>query len=182
MAHVLYRFYSATGQLLYVGITMNPSQRFKSHRDTKDWWGDVAGISIENYDTREDLENAERRAIQVEHPLHNIIRAKPRVQVHTVQEPTPTPDPEPMPDLSNLFGPPASSVFAGLFNRNREEDPYVVAQRERYRAMLACTLCDSDGYLGKSVCVHVDPDPERAREARRQVQKDSLQVIPGGDS
>lgn len=38
MAHVLYRFYGATGQLLYVGITMNPVQRFRSHRGTKDWW------------------------------------------------------------------------------------------------------------------------------------------------
>lgn len=80
--HVLYRFYSATGQLLYVGITMSPPDRFKSHRDTKAWWAEVAGITVENYESRGDLEKAERRAIQVERPLHNVVHngnRKPRV-------------------------------------------------------------------------------------------------------
>lgn len=80
--HVLYRFYSATGQLLYVGITMSPPDRFKSHRDTKEWWAEVAGITVENYDSRGDLEKAERRAIQVERPLYNVVHngnRKPRV-------------------------------------------------------------------------------------------------------
>lgn len=71
--NVLYRFYSATGQLLYVGITMNPPSRFKAHRDSKEWWGEVSGITVENYDSRSDLERAERRAIQVERPLYNIV-------------------------------------------------------------------------------------------------------------
>jgi len=73
MTHVLYRFYSATGQLLYVGITMNPPERFKGHRDQKDWWDRVSGITVETYSSREELQRAERRAIQVEHPQYNII-------------------------------------------------------------------------------------------------------------
>lgn len=72
-AHVLYRFYSATGQLLYVGITMSPPDRFKSHRKTKEWWESVSGITVESYDSRDDLVRAERRAIQVERPLHNVV-------------------------------------------------------------------------------------------------------------
>ncbi len=72
-AHVLYRFYSATGQLLYVGITMNPPRRFKNHRDSKSWWDQVSGITVENYASRSELEQAERRAIQVERPLHNVV-------------------------------------------------------------------------------------------------------------
>jgi predicted GIY-YIG superfamily endonuclease len=71
-AHVLYRFYSATGQLLYVGITMNPPQRFKNHRESKVWWDQVSGITVETYGRRSELEQAERRAIQVEKPLHNV--------------------------------------------------------------------------------------------------------------
>ncbi|OBB15481.1 hypothetical protein A5731_00500 [Mycolicibacterium conceptionense] len=185
MSHVLYRFYSTTGQLLYVGITMNPPQRFKKHRDTKDWWTEVAGISIENYDTREDLENAERRAIQVEHPIHNVVRAKPKHQPQPVPEPEPGPDPEPMPDLTHLFGSPAESVsgiFGRLFGRRDDwRERHAETRRQRWDAIRACSLCDSDGYLGKSVCVHVDPNPGRAQEARRQVQKGRLQVIQGGD-
>ena len=71
--HVLYRFYSATGQLLYVGITMRPPERFKSHRDTKRWWSEVSGITVENYSNRVELERAERRAIQVERPQYNVV-------------------------------------------------------------------------------------------------------------
>lgn len=72
-AHVLYRFFSKTGQLLYVGITMNPPERFKAHRQEKAWWGQVAGITCESYDNRSDLMAAERRAIQVERPKHNVV-------------------------------------------------------------------------------------------------------------
>lgn len=74
--HVLYRFYSATGQLLYVGITMNPPNRFKSHRDSKEWWGLVSGITVENYRSRKELMQAERRAIKVERPKYNIVHNK----------------------------------------------------------------------------------------------------------
>jgi predicted GIY-YIG superfamily endonuclease len=70
--HVLYRFFNATGQLLYIGITMNPPQRFRDHRESKEWWTEVAGITVENYPNRTALADAERRAIKVEHPLHNV--------------------------------------------------------------------------------------------------------------
>lgn len=71
--NVLYRFFSRTGQLLYVGITMNPPERFKAHSQTKVWWAQVAGITCESYDNRADLLAAERRAIQIERPEHNVV-------------------------------------------------------------------------------------------------------------
>ena len=49
--HVLYRFFDASGNLLYVGITCNPSGRFSDHR-TKNWWRDVANITLEHADSR----------------------------------------------------------------------------------------------------------------------------------
>lgn len=71
--HVLYRFYDAAGLLLYVGITCNPPQRFREHRDSKDWWTEVERVTLQHYRNRENLARAERRAIRDEHPLHNII-------------------------------------------------------------------------------------------------------------
>jgi len=71
--HVLYRFYSATGQLLYVGITMSPPKRFAQHSKDKSWWGEVSGITVETFISREELELAERRAIQVERPKYNVV-------------------------------------------------------------------------------------------------------------
>lgn len=70
--HALYRFYSATGQLLYVGITNNPGVRFQQHQQGKQWWHEVSGISVERCPSREDALAAETRAIAVEHPLYNL--------------------------------------------------------------------------------------------------------------
>lgn len=72
-SHVLYRFYDAAGQLLYVGITCNPPQRFREHRDSKDWWTEIGQITLCHYRNRTELTKAETRAIQDEHPLHNIV-------------------------------------------------------------------------------------------------------------
>lgn len=69
--HVLYRFFSSTGQLLYIGITMNPPNRFKAHQSDKNWWTLVAGITVENYSSRAELAAAEKRAISVERPAYN---------------------------------------------------------------------------------------------------------------
>lgn len=72
-AHALYRFYSATGELLYVGITLNPSARWKRHRRDKPWWSEVARITLETHPDRPAVLAAERAAIETEHPQHNVV-------------------------------------------------------------------------------------------------------------
>jgi hypothetical protein len=84
--HVLYRFFNATGQLLYVGITMNPPRRFKDHRRVKGWWEEVAGITVENYANRQELAAAERRAIHVERPLYNVVHSNANAAVLNLRE------------------------------------------------------------------------------------------------
>ncbi|OBS01887.1 hypothetical protein A9W98_18060 [Mycobacterium gordonae] len=69
--HVLYRFYSQTGQLLYVGITNDPHQRFAAHGIEKPWWPRVADIKIERLNSREELAAAELEAIRTENPRYN---------------------------------------------------------------------------------------------------------------
>lgn len=69
--HTLYRFYDDAGGLLYVGITCSPSRRFGQHRREKSWWSDVAQIHLEQFETRADLMEAERAAIETEKPLLN---------------------------------------------------------------------------------------------------------------
>jgi predicted GIY-YIG superfamily endonuclease len=72
-SHVLYRFFDAGEQLLYIGITANPPQRFKAHQTEKGWWDAVSGIRIETFESRAQLVEAERVAIQAERPLYNIV-------------------------------------------------------------------------------------------------------------
>lgn len=70
--HALYRFYNDSGQLLYTGITNNPERRFTEHAKEKHWWTNVRGISIDWYDDRDSVLTAEKRAIRIENPLHNV--------------------------------------------------------------------------------------------------------------
>lgn len=197
--HVLYRFYSATGQLLYVGITMNPSTRFKQHRKTKDWWGEVIGITLEHYESRDELARAERRAIQVERPLHNVIHSK----VQHKPNPKPAPKPDPVEssavddEITKLFAPPpaptptATQMFSGLFTRNTPPERQVNEDGSprfpRLEAVLACVLCDDMGYKGMVVCDHIDRSEggwyrEKRLAERRVALKQELKVIPGGDA
>lgn len=89
---MLYRFYDADNVLLYVGITMNPSQRWKSHSEEKAWWFDVATVRSQRFDSREEVLKAERQAIRSERPLHNVVHnappaaPKPKREVVTVKE------------------------------------------------------------------------------------------------
>lgn len=79
----LYRFYDATGQLLYVGITADPGARWPSHAREKTWWHEVRGITVETYPDRGTVLAAETRAIAVEHPRYNLQRPSLPSQRHS---------------------------------------------------------------------------------------------------
>jgi hypothetical protein len=68
----LYRFWSTSGLLLYVGITKDPPKRLSQHKGDKPWWTEVATVTIENYGSREEASAAERAAIRSEEPLYNV--------------------------------------------------------------------------------------------------------------
>jgi hypothetical protein len=67
----VYRFFGADKGLLYVGVTDEPKRRFRKHAKAAVWWPDVAGRSIDWFDSRSDALVEEARAIREENPLHN---------------------------------------------------------------------------------------------------------------
>lgn len=69
--HCLYRHYDAEGALLYIGISSSLAHRIEAHRRASDWFPLVVSISVQHFDTREALEEAERAAIVAEKPPHN---------------------------------------------------------------------------------------------------------------
>jgi hypothetical protein len=71
--HALYRFYDATGTLLYIGITADPGSRWRSHAHDKPWWHEIATITIEPHPDRAAVLDAEECAIRSERPRHNIV-------------------------------------------------------------------------------------------------------------
>lgn len=67
----LYRYLSADGRLLYVGVSLNAALRAGAHR-LRPWWHEVATITVEHYDDRGAALDAERRAILTERPAYNV--------------------------------------------------------------------------------------------------------------
>ena len=68
----MYRLFSQTDDLLYVGITNDPRGRFLSHRSDKSWWGNVFRASITTFPSWEEAAAAEIAAIVEETPKYNI--------------------------------------------------------------------------------------------------------------
>lgn len=68
----LYRLYSQDGTLLYVGVSLQPSQRLTTHQ-SRTWWPSVARVDVEQYPTKAAAMAAERAAIINEAPTYNII-------------------------------------------------------------------------------------------------------------
>ena len=81
--HELYRFYDASGDLLYVGITGSVRLRTSRHRTTQPWWDLVATMTVQRFETRAESEIAERIAIRDEDPVFNGTRASFRSLVET---------------------------------------------------------------------------------------------------
>lgn len=77
----LYRFFDCNDDLLYVGISLSPLNRWAQHKADKPWIEDVASTTIDWHDTRAEALEAERRAIIEEHPLYNV--------THNTGRPTP---------------------------------------------------------------------------------------------
>ncbi|MFC8516465.1 GIY-YIG nuclease family protein [Streptomyces sp. NPDC057257] len=65
----LYRLYGPEG-LLYVGISVSPLTRVRTHLRDQAWASEVIGVRI---DYPDDPEAAEREAIWAERPRHNVV-------------------------------------------------------------------------------------------------------------
>lgn len=72
----LYRLRNSAGELLYVGISSKPPQRWGQHAADKEWWPEVADLSLEWLDSRADALDAEGRAIRTEKPKYNVLHNK----------------------------------------------------------------------------------------------------------
>lgn len=70
----LYRHFDATGQLLYVGISLSAIHRLQQHKRTAHWASQIANVTIEPHPTRAAALAAEREAIRQENPAHNVQR------------------------------------------------------------------------------------------------------------
>jgi len=67
----VYRIFDAAGQLLYVGLTADPDQRFRTHSRMTPWWSEVAATELHWFATHMAAWDSEKRAIDEEGPRYN---------------------------------------------------------------------------------------------------------------
>jgi hypothetical protein len=79
----LYRHYHPNGDLLYVGVSLEPLRRQIRHIGEASWWSAVHQILIEPFATREEALAAEELAIRTEFPRFNRSGNRRR---HPIQE------------------------------------------------------------------------------------------------
>jgi hypothetical protein len=85
----LYRHYHPNGDLLYVGISLEPLKRQQTHAKGARWRNMITRILIEPFATREEALAAEEAAIRNEFPRFNTTHNDRR---HPIQELARTPD------------------------------------------------------------------------------------------
>ncbi|MFJ6667464.1 GIY-YIG nuclease family protein [Streptomyces sp. NPDC091383] len=78
---ILYRFYDADRQPLYIGITHTGDTRIATHRRQSKWWPLAEYIAISVYPNWSSMEKAERAAIRAEKPRFNKAGTQWRQQV-----------------------------------------------------------------------------------------------------
>lgn len=72
----LYRHFDKDDQLLYVGVSLSTVVRLSQHREYSKWYDEIARVTIQNYDTRDEALEAETQAIRNENPKYNIKKTK----------------------------------------------------------------------------------------------------------
>jgi predicted GIY-YIG superfamily endonuclease len=102
----VYRFFTADGELLYVGVTESIFRRLAQHVH-KPWFGDVGVITVATYADQLEAGKAEVLAIETEKPRYNW-----KMLIH----PSITPDPavpKPISDADHGFGRPKWAARRG---------------------------------------------------------------------
>jgi len=80
----LYRHYDPSGDLLYVGTSLQLQDRHGRHLKEASWRNMISFILIEPFETREQAIVAEKIAIRDEFPRFNVVHNKRRHPIHEI--------------------------------------------------------------------------------------------------
>jgi len=68
----VYKAFDDDGEILYVGISYDASERLRQHRRSSRWWGMATWFEVDRYATREEAENVEAASVMFDDPPFNI--------------------------------------------------------------------------------------------------------------
>lgn len=73
---VVYRHFSSSGELLYIGSSVNVVVRTNQHKKEAKWFKEISTITLQHFETIDEARNAEIDAIQIESPRENFRHVK----------------------------------------------------------------------------------------------------------
>lgn len=161
--HTLYRFFDASGVLLYVGRTIDARSRFRSHERSKDWFHEVARIDRHVVNSAEELAAAEVAAIRSEGPRYNIQHSA-RSEVAVTPRPSVAIDGEEDERVFKRIG-----AIASLWGEDPEIEP---CDDGAYEAGCRCIQCVRTvlSILDGDFDAHEDDAPLLARLAELEAE------------
>ena len=68
-----YRHFDADEQLLYIGVSLSGIKRLSEHSQNAHWFNSITDVTIESFTSRNEALSAEKKAIKIEKPLHNVV-------------------------------------------------------------------------------------------------------------
>lgn len=74
----IYRLFDCDDALLYIGVAVDPRERWHGHSVEKSWWPQVTRKEVTWHDTRVSAEQAEAKAIKSERPRFNVEHSSTR--------------------------------------------------------------------------------------------------------
>jgi len=69
----LYRHYDKKGTLLYVGVSLSFFRRLANHKSYSRWFDQVTTITLETFETKEEMLQKEKEVIKKEKPKFNVM-------------------------------------------------------------------------------------------------------------
>lgn len=153
----LYRYFDASGDLLYVGITNSVGRRWDQQAQQQPWWPSSSRQTVDWYPTRGAAETAERAAVQTEKPLYNSLL---KVQLTPRREPADC-FPECFAGLRELAEQPETIEQAKALTDALNAVPELQKWLRERRQHVVRTLHERDGMSYTDMAPHLGVKPER---------------------
>lgn len=122
---ILYRWWDADGNLLYIGKSIAVLARIVSHRNRSSFFDQAAQMTMERYPDEMTLAEAEVIAIRAERPPYNIVHNR------EVEMPN---DPELDQKMHIEMSQAIDEILAPIVRKLEERDSLVQASRSRLRS------------------------------------------------
>lgn len=171
----LYHIYGDADLLLYIGISKDFGQRWKSEAKACSWWAEHRRMTVLWYDSRPEAKEAEEAAIKAEHPKHNDLHSVTRLGDWGRTEAIEQAVARKLKELRQLAGLPQVKIAERMFSRGQPWHQQTVYKVEAgQRPVRVGELADLAAIFGVTPATLLSDDDYGDAAAEREVMEHAL--------